>query len=92
MDLDVAGSIPVTRPNFQSDSRTGDRPRRLPRRSLGQRRTHPFQALQRAEDLWLIVGEMANDYVSVAKFPDGMELLRHLAIDPAISASAGMPR
>jgi len=83
VDLDVAGSNPVTRPSFfkmlvgRATGRAG-----CPEGPLAQRRAHPFQALEGAKDLWLIGGEMANDNVGVAKFRHGIELPRHLVDRP----------
>jgi hypothetical protein len=44
-------------------------PVRSHRELLAQRRAHLFQPLQGAEDLRLIVGEMADSNVGVAEFP-----------------------
>jgi hypothetical protein len=59
---------------------------------LGQRRAHLFQPLQGAEDLRLIVGEMAHDYVGVPELPKRPNWAATSSIDPAFKASAGMPR
>ena len=44
------------------------------KRQLGERRTHRRQPLQRARDVWLIVGEMTHEDADVAKFLKGPKL------------------
>ena len=71
---ELAGS---GRPNASSRMPSAEEPNRASTR-LAQRRAHCFQPLQGAEDLRLIVGEMAHEYVCVPQFPEAAELGRDL--------------